>query len=163
MRHLPAFLALTALALPAAAQVTPPQPNTLQPAAATAPGGTAQQNTTGAQKSQAPKQVLEEIGFDPKTKRDPYGNIIGDDKAKEGPKTESQKLRRDSGSSLRSDRKILRKQTTASPVADPATNTLPATTELPVKNGVGAPLVTPQGQPVTVQAPAGAAPSSKTR
>lgn len=99
--------------------VTPQQPtaapgNSTAPAPAAAPAATAQptapaqsQPATGTvpvqkveKKGDGFTQQGEEIGFDPKVKRDPYGNII-DESGR--PKTEAEKLRGDMKSTLRSD------------------------------------------------------------
>lgn len=126
MRTLTPFAALCfALALsqtaPSAAQTVSPgaipaaaaSPQVQAPAAAPVAAAPAPALITPADAGQ---NTAEEIGFDPKTKRDPYGHVIG------GPKsaTATAPLRSDSG--LRSDRQryLTTTPTGAAPKARPA-------------------------------------------
>jgi len=114
---------------PAAAPVTSPEPFTQpQPAPAAtptpAPAPVPLQETE--KKVDAFNPQGEEIGYDPKVKRDPYGKVIGGNGT--ATKTEAEKLRGDTKSPMRSDVKK------AAPAAStPAANTAPAS-----KTGPGA-------------------------
>ena len=97
MRRLALALFSTGLAFSAEAQtaVTPP------PVAVTAP---VIMPSAVVVPPKTPAPALEEIGFDPKVKRDPQGRILGEAGLKnDAVVSESRALRRDTGTSLRSD------------------------------------------------------------
>ena len=138
-------LAISLFTLPALAQA-PTSPSAVtpqgQPMAATPQGMVP---VTGA-------QPLDEIGYDPKVKRDPYGRVIDENgKAAGAPPTETQKLRNDSARPLRSDKKMIGSRSTNPSAPKP---TGPSIKDVPATNAVGAPVITPDGKQLTVPQPA---------
>ncbi len=110
MRLLTTFLLVTATALPAFAQIAEP------PAPATA---------SASDSAAAP---LEEIGYDPKVKRDPYGHPIGSKKPSRDTSANKPAMRSDTGSNMRSDRSILKSAPAKSPTVRKAAAQPTATT-----------------------------------
>ncbi len=98
MRHLSVFLLSVAFALPAIAQY---------PAAVINSGGTppsASANKTDADTQNQPK---EEVGYDPKVKRDPNGKVIKDNKKASETAPENPVLRNDK--QLKGDSELFKK------------------------------------------------------
>lgn len=100
----------------------------------------------------------QEIGYDPKVKRDPYGNVI--DEAAPAPerKTEFQKMRRDGGSTMRSDRALLSTQKPAAAATAPAATTAPTTPAAPAAASTVSKAST-SSAPATTTAPVPTAPT----
>ena len=66
-----------------------------------------------------PPEGHEEIGYDPKSKRDPNGKVLNTPDAPAKPQTEMDKLRKDNN--LRSDRDMLKRRNALAPSAQQAT------------------------------------------
>ena len=125
-----------ATAAPVAATTTPGQPaaGTAPAVTAATPNNTAPAATTGnatTTTTTPPAEKKEEIGYDPKVKRDPYGRPIGD-RSKLASKTDHHKtLRSDAGTNagpaaMRSDRAMLKSSAIQAPVATPPRLVTPA-------------------------------------
>lgn len=129
MRLLTTLLLASAVALPALAQIAEPPPPSA-PSAGTSPAALSTAPSTGGQK-------LDEVGYDPKVKRDPYGNVIGDKKGGVITTPNTKPLRSDGAKAMRSDRSLMK----AAPSAAPGSAPSAASQKLQENNGTATPTI----------------------